>query len=54
MINGSNPNPVVCKFGFLICVNLRHLRLKIPMAWEACPVSENQRELAVSQSLESV
>jgi len=35
MTDGSNLNPLVCKLRFRICVNLRHLRLNIPMVWEA-------------------
>jgi hypothetical protein len=35
MTNGSNLNPMVGGLRFRICVNLRHLRLNIPMAWEA-------------------
>jgi hypothetical protein len=35
MTNGSNPNPMVGGLRFRICVNLRHLRLNIPMVWKA-------------------
>jgi hypothetical protein len=35
MTDGSNPNPMVCGLRFRICVNLRYLRLNIPMVWEA-------------------
>jgi hypothetical protein len=33
--NGSNLNPLDGRLRFRICVNLRHLRLNIPMVWEA-------------------
>jgi len=35
MTNGSNLNPMVGRLRFRICVNLRHLRLNIPMVREA-------------------
>jgi hypothetical protein len=35
MTNGSHLNPMVGRLRFRICVNLRHLRLNIPMVREA-------------------
>jgi hypothetical protein len=35
MTKGSNLKPMVGRLRFRICVNLRHLRLNIPMVWEA-------------------
>ena len=35
MTDGSSLNPMGGGLRFGICVNLRHLRLNIPMVWEA-------------------